>query len=659
MQFRESVPKSVMKKGLLFREKEAKSFYPCWFRLLPLGSALPLALVVLAMAGAARAMPVEADGRSIYVSQCASCHGDTMGGGTGPALAGPAFSGKWAGHEAGLTSFIASQMPMNNPGSLSPGDTVAVAHYLLAQPDLPVAPAPDAADRHEGNLPDAPVHFGTATTNTPDDAALLSPIATAWVGYNRDYKGQRYAPLAQINTANVATLSPKCLFQTGEIGSFQSSPEVNDGRLFITTAHHVYALDPTTCRKIWSYDYQPVGTEFLPANRGVALYRGMAIRGTLDGHLIALDAANGKLLWDVHVCDTKKGCFINAVPVAFQGRLFVGEAGADVHSTGHVHAFDALTGKKLWTFDVVPTGKEPGADSWPAGASVGGGSMWTTITVDPQADLLYMSVGNPGQDFSGANRAGDNLFTDCLVVLAADTGKLVWYAQQVKHDVHDWDTAAAPMLYEQDGRRFVAVGSKDAFLYIYDRDTHALLAKKALTQRVNDTAPLPPGKPVHVCPGSVGGVEWNGPAYDPLRRMVFVNTVDWCSTYISQPAKDAEFGGMMKMDPSDQARGALLAFDAGTGDARWIYHAAAPMLAGVTPTAGGLVLTGSGDGNFLAFDSGTGRELYSFYTGGPVAGGITTYMASGRQYIAVPSGNNSKSLWQTSGAATLIVFGLP
>jgi PQQ-dependent dehydrogenase (methanol/ethanol family) len=582
-----------------------------------------------------------------------------MSGGSGPALAGLAFAGKWTGHEAGLTQFIAAQMPKNNPGSLTSVAAAAVARYLLVQPGLAAAPARDAAAVPEGPLPGTPVRFGDPSTSGPDDSALLRASTDGWLGYNRDYKGQRYTPLAQINRANVATISPKCMFQTGEVGSFQSSPEVNDGRLFITTAHRVYALNAATCARLWSYYYEPAGTEMLPSNRGVTLYRGMAIRGTLDGHLIALDAANGRKLWDVAVCDTRKSCFINAVPVAFAGRLFVGEAGADLQSTGHVHAFEAMTGKHIWTFDVIPTGQQAGADSWPAGASVGGGSMWTTISIDPQANLLYMSVGNPGQDFSGANRPGDNLFTDCLVVLAADTGKLVWYAQQVKHDVHDWDTAAAPLLYEQDGRKIVAVGSKDAQLYIYDRDTHALVARKQLTRRVNDDAPLLPGKPVHVCPGSVGGVEWNGPAYDPVRRMVFVNTVDWCSTYTTQPAKDAEFGGSMKMDPSEAARGALLAFEAGTGEPRWTYHAAAPMLAAITPTSGGLVLTGSGDGNFLAFDSGTGSELYRFNTGGAIAGGITTYVTGGRQYIAVPSGNSSKSLWQTSGAATLILFGLP
>ncbi len=611
------------------------------------------------MAGAARAVPAGASIQSIYVAQCAKCHGDTMGGGTGPALVGLAFASKWGGHEVGLAKFIAAQMPLNNPGSLPAGAADAVAGFLLAQTTALAANAPVPVAPPVGKLPGTPVHFAAATTIGPDDAALLRAGTDGWLGYNRDYKGQRYTKLAQINRANVAAISPKCIFQTGEVGSFQASPEVNDGRLFITTSHHVYALNATTCAKLWSYDYAPVGTEMLPSNRGVTLYKGMAIRGTLDGHLIALDAANGTLLWDVTVCDTRKSCFINAVPVAFAGRLFVGEAGADLQSTGHVQALDATTGKHVWTFDVIPTGKQAGADSWPAGASAGGGSMWSTISIDPQSSLLYVSVGNPGQDFSGANRPGDNLYTDSLVVLAADSGKLVWYAQQVKHDVHDWDTAAAPLLYEQDGRKFVAVGSKDSQLYIYDRDTHALIAKKQLTRRLNDDAPLLPGKPVHVCPGSVGGVEWNGPAYDPVRRMVFVNAVDWCSTYTTQPAKDALFGGSMKMDPPEQARGALLAFDAGTGEPRWTYHAAAPMVAAVTPTSGGLVLTGSGDGNFLAFDSDTGRELYRFYTGGAIAGGITTYVAGGRQYIAVPSGNSSKSLWQTSGAATLILFGLP
>lgn len=612
--------------------------------------------VLAALPGAALAEP---SGQAIYQSQCASCHGDALAGGAGPALIGPAFAGRWHGASAALTEFIAGQMPMNKPGSLSSKEAGLVTFYLLAQA-LPVsAGVSEPPATQQGPLPGAPVEYGLASTQGPGDAELLDTDPADWLAYNRDYKGQRYAPLDQMTTANAARLAPKCIFQTGEIGSFQASPVVRHGIMFITTAHHVYALNAATCHALWSYNYQPVGTEFLPSNRGIALYNGMAIRGTLDGHLIALDAASGKLLWDVAVCDTHRGCFINAVPLAFDGHLFVGEAGADVQSIGHVHAFEAATGKPIWTFNLIPTGHEPGAETWGSGAAVGGASMWTTITLDPKSRLLYMSVGNPGQDFSGANRPGDNLYTDCMVVLNADTGKLVWYAQQEKHDVHDWDTAAAPMLYEKGPRNYVAVGSKDAELYIYDRDSHALVAKKTLTRRVNDTVPLFAGKDVHVCPGSTGGVQWNGPAYHPALGMIFVNTVDWCSTYKSDPAKTAMFGGSMTMDPPEQARGALLAFDAATGEQKWVYHASAPMLAGVTPTAGGVVLTGSSDGDFLVFNGRSGDKLYSFYTGGAVAGGITTYMADNKQYVAVLSGNSSKALWKTSGAATLIVFALP
>jgi PQQ-dependent dehydrogenase (methanol/ethanol family) len=617
-----------------------------------------LVFTLAALAGTAQAAP---DGQAIYQSQCASCHGDSLAGGAGPALTGPAFTSRWQGKTAALRRFIAEQMPMNKPGSLSSTDAGLLTAYLLAQalptPSGEAARGPAAAQ--PGTLPGAPVEYGIPSTQGPGDSELLEAKSGDWLSYNRDTKGQRYAPLDQITTKNAGRLAPKCIFQAGEIGSFQASPVVRHGVMFITTAHHVYALNAATCHALWSYDYQPVGTEFLPSNRGIALYKGMAIRGTLDGHLIALDAANGKLLWDVAVCDTHKGCFINAVPLAFDGRLFVGEAGADVQNTGHVHAFDAATGKPLWTFDLVPTGREPGAGSWGSGAALGGASMWTTISLDPKSRLLYMSVGNPGQDFSGANRPGDNLYTDCLVVLDADTGKLAWYAQQEKHDVHDWDTAAAPMLYEKGGRNYVSVGSKDAELYIYDRDSHALVAKKTLTRRVNDTVPLFAGKDVHVCPGSTGGVQWNGPAYHPGLGMIFVNTVDWCTTYKSDPAKAAMFGGSMTMDPPEQARGALLAFDATTGAQKWVYHASAPMLAGVTPTAGGVVLTGSSDGDFLVFDGRTGDQLYSFYTGGAVAGGTTTYMVDGKQYVAVLSGNSSKALWKTSGAATLVVFALP
>ena len=221
-------------------------------------------------------------------------------------------------------------------------------------------------------MPAAAKRFAAATSTEPDDAELKNPSSGDWLYYNLDLNGQRYSTLRQITPQNVRRLAPKCIFQTGEIGSFQSSPVVRRGRMYVTTAHHTYALDASNCRRLWSHEYTPTGTEFLPANRGVALYKGTVIRGTLDGHLIGLDALNGKLLWDLWVCDTSKGCFISAAPVIFHGKLFIGEAGGDFGATVRVHAFDATTLERLWSFDAVPRAGASGGDAVVRGR----GSPW-------------------------------------------------------------------------------------------------------------------------------------------------------------------------------------------------------------------------------------------------------------------------------------------
>ena len=392
----------------------------------------------------------------------------------------------------------------------------------------------------------------------------------------------------------------------------------------------------------------------------MALYQGKVLRGTSDGHVIALDAATGALLWDTWVGSTPHGYNNNGALAAFGGKVFTGQGGADRGAVGHIYAFDVETGKLIWTFDTVPTGKEAGAETWAKGTEQGGGSSWTSITVDPRTRELYVPIGNPGADMDGALRPGDNLYTDSVVVLNADTGKLDWYVQQVPHDTHDWDTAAAPAVYEIGDRKFMAVASKDGWLYLYDRDTKKLISKSEIDTHLNTDKPLVPGVEMRVCPSTLGGAEWNGPAFDPTNKMLFVNSVDWCGVFKAQTSAGSTFGGSLKFDPFEQVTGWIHAFDAATGALKWTHHVPdGPMVAGVTPTAGGLVFTGSPSGAFWGMRATTGEILYEFNTGGAIGGGISSYAVGGKQYLAVTSGSASKTIWNSTGAPTIIIFHLP
>jgi alcohol dehydrogenase (cytochrome c) len=618
---------------------------------------------------ASPAVATSTDEAAAYREHCASCHASDLTGGAGPALSGFAFADRWVGKNAALYELISKAMPLDAPGTLSAADNRSITDYILKFNKLVDAPAGDSKSSTLAHavaapqipLPAAAKRFATAASTEPDDEELRKPSSGDWLYYNLSLNGQRYSTLRQITPQNVRRLAPRCIFQTGDIGSFQSSPVVRKGRMYVTTAHHTYALDASNCRRLWSHEYTPTGTEFLPANRGVALYKGAVIRGTLDGHLIGLDALNGKLLWDLWVCDTSKGCFISAAPVIFHGKLFIGEAGGDFGATVRVHAFDAATLERLWSFDAVPPAAAAGGDASSADADRRGGSQWSTITVERDSGRLFVSLGNPGPDFDDRARPGDNLYTDSVVVLDADSGHLIWYAQQNPHDVHDWDTAAAPVLYEQNGRAIMAVASKDGHLYLYDRTSHELISRTEVSLQINVTQPFSTTESTRFCPGAMGGVEWNGPAYDPGSRLLFVNSVDWCTTVtaLEKPSPAIPWGARALQDPIDQARGSLRAIDAADGRPRWTYSADVPMLAGLTTTASGLLLTGTGGGQMLVFHAKTGRQLYSFYTGGAIAGGVTTYSVGDKQLIAVESGNSSKTVWQNIGAAQVIIFGLP
>lgn len=489
--------------------------------------------------------------------------------------------------------------------------------------------------------------------------------STGWTTYNGGYSSQRYSPLDSINTGNVAGLKPLCEVQLGEEGAFESGPIVVGDVLYVTTAHTTLAINAANCGVLWRDVYHPAETEVFQVNRGAAYLDGRLFRGYADGRLAALDASTGKRLWTVKAGDPSVGEFLSSAPIAWDGLVFVGLAGSDWGIRGQMMAFDAATGQEHWHFYTIPSGNEPGADTWSLPATVrhGGGGMWTSYTLDPQTGELFVPVGNPSPDFDPAHRPGDNLFTDSVVVLDAHSGKLLWWYQLVHHDGLDWDLGAAPVLFAgQQGNR-VALGSKDGLLYALDRGTHQLVFKTPVTTIDNaDAKPTLEG--VHVCPGALGGVEWNGPAYDPRTGSLYVGAVDWCQVYKRALSYDYVPGEMYMgtsaaPNPSDSSGGWVTAVDADSGKVRWSFHAPTPVVAGVTPTAGGVVFTGDIGGDFYAFDAQDGKVLLKFASGGSMAGGVVTYAVQGRQYVAFASGNVSRlGTFNTSGSPTLVVMTL-
>ncbi len=621
-------------------------------------------------------------GAAVYTSKCAACHGAALQGGGARALSGAAFSSKWSGHTVAMFERMVRTMPFAQPNSLSRDEYLQLVAYILSANGVAAGDRPLAAEGLDVPMPggsavvaaaNAPAELVVtlpkltaaaqpASGHAPTQAELLAPSDQDWLMYNRDYAGQRYSALRQITAANAQDLRPVCILQLGETGAFQAGPVIYRGVAYVTTARAVQAFEAATCKRLWTYTYTPKGDEPFPGNRGVALYDGKLFRGTTDGHLLAIDAADGKLLWDVHVADSSLGFFLSAAPVVVDGRVIIGLAGADWGAKGRLYAFDANTGDEAWAFDFIPPAGQPGAETWAKGTERGGGSSWTTVAVDPARHLVFAPVGNPSPDFDPGQRPGANLFTNSVVAVDARTGKLAWHVQQIAGDSHDWDTSAAPVIYRQDGKDYMAVGTKAGWLYLYDRDSRRLLAQAEVSTHENADK-VTTTTPLHACPGIMGGVEWNGPAYDPDLKALYVNSVDWCGAFFRQEVgyvKGSLFAeGGIQMDPAEAARGWLRSFDAATGRQLWAYHAPMPMVAGVTPTAGGVVFTGSVDGSFLVFDARSGAVLYRFNTGGAIGGGVMTYAMDGRQYVMATSGNSSRTIVGAGGAATVVVFALP
>jgi alcohol dehydrogenase (cytochrome c) len=488
---------------------------------------------------------------------------------------------------------------------------------------------------------------------------------TDWLSYNNGLDSQRYSNLDQINAGNVKSLAQICSLKIADAGAFQSGPLVLGGVMYVTAATTTVALDARNCTEKWRAAYTPTEPVSVPVNRGVAFLDGKLFRGTVDGKLLAMDAADGKTLWMVTVTDATKGESLTSAPIAHDGRVFIGTGGGDLGIKGKMLAFDAATGKEIWRFNTIPTGNEPGAETWEAKetAQTGGGGMWTSYTLDTKTDELFVPVGNPAPALNQAYRPGKNLYTDSLVVLDAQTGALKWYYQLKSPDSVDHDLGAAPVLYKDgQGRDVVAMAGKDGYAYGVDRATHQLLFRTPVTTIKNE-GKAPTAEGFTVCPGLSGGTKWNGPAFDPKLRALYVPATDWCNFLkLGTPeyvAGKPFWGGTFEFDKTPgAATGWINALDSDTGKIRWRYHTMTVTGAAVTPTAGGIVFTGDADGNFLVLNSKTGKLLLKTAMTGPLAGGIVTYAIDGKQYVAFTTGNISRSAAELAGTPTLVIMAL-
>ena len=501
-------------------------------------------------------------------------------------------------------------------------------------------------------------------------AACLAPTVHAqdatpggeWLSYNNGLHGQRYSPLKQINAGNAARLGQVCRVQVDGPGSFHSGLVVQGNTIFAATPRDTVALDASTCELRWKFAYRPDESRCGGTNRGVALLDGRIFRGTCDGRLIALDAATGRLLWKNVIASEQVGESTTAVPLAWQGMVFMGIAGSERGARGRVLGFDAATGREVWRFNTIPMGTEAGAETWhrPETAKTGGGGVWGAMSLDVSTGELLVPVGNPWPDIDVDYRPGENLFTNSVVVLDARTGALKWWHQVSPGDWMDLDLVAAPVIYRTGaGRDFVAIGGKDGHVTVVDRDTKQRVFRTAVTT-VEQAPKRPSREGNRMCPGYAGGVEWNGPALDWLNHNLIVGAVDICfivklgTTEYSPDV--ASFGGTV--EPVGEATGWITALDRETGEVRWKYHAEKPVVAGVTPTAGGVTFAGDLAGNFMVFDSKTGKLLQKAAAGGAMAGGVVTYDVAGRQYVAFAAGNISRNAFGDLGMPSVVVMTL-
>ena len=502
--------------------------------------------------------------------------------------------------------------------------------------------------------------------------------ADNWLHSNGSYEQTRYYPGKQINAGNVKNLKPAFVFQTEVLESMETAPIVVNGIMYLTTSYnHVYAINATTGEEYWHYKHKmgPITTFCCgPNNRGVAISNDRLFMGTLDAKLVALDAKTGNLLWETQIADPDKGYSETMAPVVVDGKVLIGTNGGEYGVRGFGKAFDANSGKELWTFYSIPDKGHEGV--WAENDATGrnmkrdiaaekkmladkggnfyqtlGGGVWMAPAVDTKTRTVFFLAGNPSPDLYGAERPGDNLYTNSMVAIDLDKGTYKWHFQYIAHDVWDLD-AVSPAILTQvrdgSGKMVDAVlhGGKTGHVYVHERTTGKLIRYSEAMIPQENMWVLPTAQGARMLPGANGGVEWSPMAIDPTLRLVFAANLHQPMTYHVEaapyPGGKLWLGGAFKVIPGEEQWGRLVAVNMDTGKIAWGVKTPQPLIGGVLATAGGLVFNGEGNGWFRAFDSRSGKELWKYQCGAGVNAPAVSYMVNGKQYIAVAAGGNTQ-----------------
>jgi len=499
-----------------------------------------------------------------------------------------------------------------------------------------------------------------------------------WLTYSGGFMSHRYSGLTQVTPDNVKNLELQWAFQALSLEKFEATPIVADGVLYTVQApNDIVALDPASGRAFWTYSYKP-SPQARPCcgrvNRGVAILGDALFMGTIDGHMVSVDAKSGREIWNVAVAGVRAeaGYTFTVAPLVVKDKIIAGPAGGDFGVRGFIAAYDPKTGKELWRFDTVPGTGEVGHETWSGDSwKQGGSAIWTTGSYDPDLNLTYWGTGNPGPDFNGDGRKGDNLYSNSVVALDADTGRLKWHFQFTPHDEYDFDSTQVPVLadieYHGRARKAMLWANRNGVWYVLDRATGEFLSGQPFTKvtwasgldRKGRPSGVKPPTPegIRLYPHFAGGTNWYSPSFSPRTGLLYVSAwMDGSAVFYRRPVEYVEGRSYLGSFPTGtslsingtqinrrvpgEGYGAVLALDPKTGKTVWEFKMTDITDAGILTTSSDLLFSGGREGYFYALDAKTGTLLWKSPVAGIVQAAPMTYAVDGRQYVAIAAGNS-------------------